>query len=162
MDMGGAGGNFVLRHGRVVPQPGDGSCLFHSMNYGIGGGEGASSLRRAIGSFIADNPGLEICETPMRDWVKWDSNSSVSTYAKRISRSGWGGGIEMAACSRMKKVSQPLSQCIRGIGWIRLGCLSLNCLFRLLACLLSSSSHDSPMNHRPQSIQQSKNPCEKR
>jgi len=30
---------------------------------------------------------------------------SVSTYASRMSHSGWGGGIEMAACSRMNKVS---------------------------------------------------------
>ena len=106
MDMGGAGGNFVLRHGRVVRQPGDGSCLFHSMAYGLGGTESASNLRRAIGSFIAGNPDLEICETPMKDWVKWDSNASVSVYARRISRAGWGGGIEMAACSRMKKVRE--------------------------------------------------------
>ena len=55
---------------------------------------------------IAGNPDLEICETPMKDWVKWDSNASVSVYARRISRAGWGGGIEMAACSRMKKVRE--------------------------------------------------------
>ena len=103
MDMGGAGGNFVLSRAQVVRQPGDGSCLFHSMSYGLGN-TNASSLRREIGKFIEVNGTLEICETPMKDWVKWDSNSSVQTYARRISRSGWGGGIEMAACSRMKKV----------------------------------------------------------
>ena len=50
-EMGAPGGNFVLRRARVVPQPGDGSCLFHSMSYGLGSGS-ASSLRREIGRFI--------------------------------------------------------------------------------------------------------------
>mmetsp|Transcript_4777 Transcript_4777/g.10291 ORF Transcript_4777/g.10291 Transcript_4777/m.10291 type:complete len:134 (-) Transcript_4777:265-666(-) len=71
-EMGAPGGNFVLRRARVVPQPGDGSCLFHSMSYGLGSGS-ASSLRREIGRFIDQNPKLMIAETPMKDWVKWDS-----------------------------------------------------------------------------------------
>ena len=37
------------------------------------------------------NPDLEIAETPMRDWVKWDSGTSVSEYARRMAISGWGG-----------------------------------------------------------------------
>ena len=45
-----------------------GSCLFHSMAYGIGG-VSASSLRPQIGAFIAKNPNLEIAETPLKDWV---------------------------------------------------------------------------------------------
>ena len=45
--IGKPGGNFVLRTARVVRQPGDGSCLFHSMSYGLGG-TSASSLRRGI------------------------------------------------------------------------------------------------------------------
>ena len=42
----------------------------------------------AMVSFDADieqrNPDLEIAETPMRDWVKWDSGCSVSQYASRM------------------------------------------------------------------------------
>jgi hypothetical protein len=30
------------------------------------------------------NPDLEIAETPMRDWIKWDSGCSVSQYASRM------------------------------------------------------------------------------
>jgi hypothetical protein len=30
------------------------------------------------------HPDLEIAETPMRDWVKWDSGTSVTTYAARM------------------------------------------------------------------------------
>ena len=149
-------GNFKLRTARVIRQvdlkycflhdpflneyrqPGDGSCLFHSLAYGLGGSS-ASVLRREIAAYIqvnqvltssvsnvtsltqylipspyshlpfffssalrvspshsfsamvsfdADieqrNPDLEIAETPMRDWVKWDSGCSVSQYASRM------------------------------------------------------------------------------
>jgi hypothetical protein len=107
--IGGSGRGFTLRSAEVVKQPSDGSCLFHSLAFGINrsGGVGCSagSLRRQIGEYIKNNPNLEIAETPMKDWVKWDSNTSVSTYADRISRSGWGGGIEMAVCSRMENVN---------------------------------------------------------
>ena len=37
------------------------------------------------------NPDLEIAESPMRDWVEWDSGTSVSEYARRMAISGWGG-----------------------------------------------------------------------
>eukprot|EP00656_Telonema_subtile_P019559 TRINITY_DN20792_c0_g1_i1.p2 TRINITY_DN20792_c0_g1~~TRINITY_DN20792_c0_g1_i1.p2 ORF type:complete len:148 (-),score=21.31 TRINITY_DN20792_c0_g1_i1:166-609(-) len=63
MDMGGGGGNFTLRDARVVRQPGDGSCLFHSMAYGLGH-RSATGLRREIAEFIAENSGLMIAETP--------------------------------------------------------------------------------------------------
>jgi len=104
LEMGKGGGNFKLRSARVVRQPGDGSCLFHSMAYGIPG-TSAGALRRDIASFIKANPNLEIAETPMKDWVKWDSGCTVAQYASRMAVSGWGGGIEMAACSHLKRVN---------------------------------------------------------
>ena len=102
--MGKEGGNFKLKSARVIRQPGDGNCLFHSMAFGLGG-TGAGALRREIAAFIREHPELEIAETPMRDWVKWDSGKSVSSYASSMAVSGWGGGIEMAACSHLKKVN---------------------------------------------------------
>lgn len=84
---------------------GDGSCLFHSMSYGLGGGYSAGRLRAEICNFINANPNLMISETPLKDWVRWDSGSSVSDYCRRMSRGGWGGGIEMAAVSQMKQVN---------------------------------------------------------
>ena len=75
--IGGDGGSFTLRSARVVRQPGDGSCLFHSMAYGLGG-TSASSLRREIADWIAANPRLEIAETPVSDWVRWDSSWCVA------------------------------------------------------------------------------------
>lgn len=92
----------LIKNGRVVRQPGDGSCLFHSMCYGLGGGN-ASRLRSEICAFIQRNPTLKISDTPLKDWVKWDSGyNSVQEYARHMSNSAWGGGIEMACVSHMK------------------------------------------------------------
>lgn len=95
----------VLRNGRVVRQPGDGSCLFHSLSYGLPSSSNASKLRSEICSFIASNPNFKISDTPLKDWVKWDSGSSVAEYSRRMSRGSWGGGIEMACCSQIKGVN---------------------------------------------------------
>lgn len=103
--MGSAGGNFIMKTGRVVRQPADGSCLFHSMAHGIGEGGSAGSLRREIANFVERNPTLKIAGDELQDWIKWDTNSTVSAYARRMATGGWGGGIEMAACSRLKNVN---------------------------------------------------------
>ena len=92
----------ILRSARVIAQPGDGSCLFHSMSHGIKDGSTANSLRKEICEYIHANPATPICETPLSDWVKWDSNLSCAEYARKMSRGTWGGGIEMACMSRLK------------------------------------------------------------
>jgi len=43
----GSGGSFFIKSARVVRQPGDGSCLFHSLAYGLRGAS-AGALRRSI------------------------------------------------------------------------------------------------------------------
>jgi hypothetical protein len=48
---------------------------------------------------------LEISDSPLQDWVRWDSGSSVVAYSRRMSTGGWGGGIEMAACCNLKGVT---------------------------------------------------------
>jgi len=121
MDMGGGGGNFVLSNARVVRQPGDGSCLFHSLSYGMGG-RGAGSLRTEIASYIRSHPNLLIAETPMKDWVRWDSGLTVNTYAGRMKSGGWGGGIEMAACARLKNVNVHVYERTRGGKYKRISC----------------------------------------
>lgn len=90
---------------RVIRQPGDGSCLFHSMSYGLGQGYNASRLRSEICTFIANNPNLSISETPLKDWIKWDSGTSVVDYSRKMRGGSWGGGIEMACVSQMKQVN---------------------------------------------------------
>mmetsp|Transcript_16718 Transcript_16718/g.25113 ORF Transcript_16718/g.25113 Transcript_16718/m.25113 type:complete len:261 (+) Transcript_16718:42-824(+) len=95
----------VIRNGRVIRQPGDGSCLFHSMSYGLRDGSSASSLRREVCTFIKRNPNMEIADTPLSDWIHWDSGESVGSYTRRMSMGAWGGGIEMAAVSLMRGVN---------------------------------------------------------
>ena len=89
---------------RVIRQPGDGNCLFHSMSYGLGDCN-ATLLRREICDFIRQHPNFKICDTSLQDWIKWDSRSTCSEYARKMSRGSWGGGIEMAVCSRIRKVN---------------------------------------------------------
>jgi hypothetical protein len=79
----------TLKNAKVVRQPGDGSCLFHSMAYGLREGS-ANSLRAEICQFIVSNPSMKISDTPISDWVRWDSGTSVGDYAKRMSRGAWG------------------------------------------------------------------------
>lgn len=90
---------------RVVPQPGDGSCLFHSLSYGLADRSSASSLRKEICSFLAKNPDLEIGDTAIKEWVQYDSGGSVQSYAAKMSGGSWGGGIEMAAFTKLKKAN---------------------------------------------------------
>ena len=59
--IGGEGGNFVLKGAKVVRQPGDGSCLFHSLCYGLSNGTRASTLCREIASFIAKKSKFKNC-----------------------------------------------------------------------------------------------------
>ena len=125
------GGNFVLKKAKVVRQPGDGSCLFHSLCYGLSNGTRASTLRREIANFIAKNPRLKIADSPLSDWIKWESNSSVKTYASRMSRGGWGGGIEMAAFSHLYKVNVHVYEKKGGMfsrssGFRRISCFNVN------------------------------------
>lgn len=91
-------------------QPGDGNCLFHSLCFGLNDGKSgrpisAGELRGQLSSFIAQNPSLDIAGDSLEEWVKWDANSSARNYASRMARGGWGGGIEMAACSLLKNVN---------------------------------------------------------
>eukprot|EP01035_Chromulina_nebulosa_P020727 gene20727-26871_t len=90
-----------IRSAKVIRQPGDGSCLFHSMSYGLRNGYTASRLRMEICNYIRNNPNIKISDTPLSEWVKWDSNMSCSEYARKMSSGSWGGGIEMACCSLM-------------------------------------------------------------
>ena len=63
-------------------------------------------------SFIRANPTLEISETPLRDWVKWDAGgASVASYTAKMAAGGWGGGIEMAAAARLKRVNVEVYEC---------------------------------------------------
>ena len=63
--------------------------------------------------FIRKHPDLEIAGDPLRDWIRWDALVSVQKYADKMSRGGWGGGIEMAAFSELKGAT---SKCMSVLG----------------------------------------------
>lgn len=123
--LGADSGNFVLRAGHCVQQPPDGSCLFHSLCHGLNGLTGsrlsAAELRAQLADFIASIPELDIAGDTIEEWVQWDSNSDPSSYARRMARGGWGGGLEMAACSLLKKVNVHVYE-RRPVGFKRISC----------------------------------------
>jgi hypothetical protein len=109
----------ILSRARVIRQPGDGSCLFHSLCFGLRDGTTAHALRRQICSFIEANPELLIADSPLREWVLWDSASTVSSYCRKIADGAWGGGIEMAVVAHMKRVAVHVYES-RGTGFKRI------------------------------------------
>lgn len=100
-----------VRVGRVHRQPPDGSCLFHSLSFGLAQcsasdvPRGARALRENLARWIGAHSELRLADTPLSSWVRWDSGLSASNYAAKMARSGWGGGIEIAACSHAYKVN---------------------------------------------------------
>eukprot|EP00747_Dinoflagellata_sp_TGD_P209456 gnl/TRDRNA2_/TRDRNA2_82853_c0_seq1.p1 gnl/TRDRNA2_/TRDRNA2_82853_c0~~gnl/TRDRNA2_/TRDRNA2_82853_c0_seq1.p1 ORF type:complete len:225 (+),score=33.68 gnl/TRDRNA2_/TRDRNA2_82853_c0_seq1:39-713(+) len=97
----------VVQSARVVKQPGDGSCLFHSLSHGLGATASASALRQEMCSYMKKNPDASIADTTLKDWVRYDSGGDgIDTYASKMKSGGsWGGGIEMAVLTKMKNVN---------------------------------------------------------
>ncbi|CAK0900631.1 unnamed protein product, partial [Prorocentrum cordatum] len=90
---------------KVYAQPGDGSCLFHSLSFGLPDRPSAATLRRDICSFMVRNPTVTIADTAIQDWIRYDSDETVEAYADRMRGGVWGGGIEMAVLHRMYNVN---------------------------------------------------------
>jgi hypothetical protein len=128
--MGADGGNVVLSGAQRVSQPGDGSCLFHSLNFGMkkcgASAPGTRQLRRELASWTVQNANKTISETPVKDWIKWDANCGVNAYAKKMQSSGsWGGGIEMAAFSHKMKLDVHVYESMRGGKYKRISCFNV-------------------------------------
>eukprot|EP00747_Dinoflagellata_sp_TGD_P123569 gnl/TRDRNA2_/TRDRNA2_173839_c3_seq17.p1 gnl/TRDRNA2_/TRDRNA2_173839_c3~~gnl/TRDRNA2_/TRDRNA2_173839_c3_seq17.p1 ORF type:complete len:1391 (+),score=408.67 gnl/TRDRNA2_/TRDRNA2_173839_c3_seq17:98-4270(+) len=130
LSMGSDGGDFVLRNSRVVRQPGDGSCLFHSMMFGLQQVGGLSSrgsaeeLRREIAEFIRENPKFEISGDTIEEWIQWDANSTVDQYTRQMGQRGWGGGVEMACFSILKSVNVHVYEQKGGGEFKRISCFN--------------------------------------
>lgn len=101
--LGGTSGNFVVSNAKIIKQPGDGSCLFHSLVCGLPPPViPAFTLRKKLSKWIVANPLQIIADSPLKDWIQWDTGKSVTEYATRLCRpSVWGGGIEMAVTSHI-------------------------------------------------------------
>jgi len=100
--------------GSEVVQPGEGECLFLSLDDGAVRGEtsvgfgGPKTLRRESAIFIKKNPELKIDglggET-LRAAIKSEKNMEIEPYVREMRRPGrWGGTIEIAVCAHLKKV----------------------------------------------------------
>lgn len=101
----GDSGPYILKAARIVPQPGDGSCLFHSLAYGLKSTT-AEVLRAKVAEYVSDNPDMVIGGNPLRDWVLWDAGMDVKSYAKTMrTGSRWGGAVEIAVCAAVHSVS---------------------------------------------------------
>ncbi|CAK0890792.1 unnamed protein product [Prorocentrum cordatum] len=128
LPMATAGSRLIVKSGRVWRQPGDGSCLFHSLCFGLnsGGQQGrlrAMQLRRELAEYLQRHPKAEISGNTLEEWVKWDANSTVQGYGRRMATgSGWGGGIEMAVCSLLKKVNVHVYERRRSGSFERISC----------------------------------------
>jgi len=150
--MGEDGGNKRVKANRIK-QPADGSCLFHSLVYCLNSrrdGRMISSstsvsstsstvsscvpppltakyLRRKIASFVAANPNLLIADDPLKEWILWDSGKSVRDYAAEMAVGGWGGGVEIAACSHMYNVNIHVYEADpKSDEFVRISCFNLD------------------------------------
>jgi hypothetical protein len=79
-------------------------------------------LRGELASFISRNSKLDIAGDTIEEWVRWDSNLSAAAYAKRMASRGWGGGLEMAACSLLKRVNVHVYESMASRGYKRISC----------------------------------------
>lgn len=90
--------------GKIHCMPPDGSCLFHSLVFGLGSGS-ASELRQEVCDFMEMNPDMTVLGRPLQDWILWESGQSAAAYASAMRQPDkWGGPIEIAVCTVLKHV----------------------------------------------------------
>ena len=114
-----AGNNLVLRGARICKQPGDGHCLFHSLGIGLqvhGKGMSAISLRQEICDFFCTHANEVYGESnTWRQWIEKEAGVGVTSYCSRMRASNdWGGNLEIAACSVLKKVNIHVYRILHG------------------------------------------------
>lgn len=92
--------------GVLVKQPEDGSCLFHSIAYGLDDGTHAEALRAQIVACIGEKPSLQIAKTSIEEWVRLAAGTTTHAYTQELShRNTWGGALEMAVAAQIKGVN---------------------------------------------------------
>lgn len=92
--------------GVLIEQPADGSCLFHSIAYGLNDGTTGPSLRRQLVAFMGQNQLYKIADTTIKEWVQMTSGKTVPQYIQRLSQSNtWGGALELALAAKLKAVN---------------------------------------------------------
>lgn len=93
--------------GVLVEQPKDGSCLFHSVAYGLRRDKVCSAeLRIDIAAFIAAHPSEKIADTTIEDWVRMATGKNHQSYAKSLADPDtWGGDLELAVATRIMDIN---------------------------------------------------------
>ena len=80
---------------------GDGSCWYHSASRVLPD-TSAVHLRIEVAAWVARNPGYMISGAKLSDWIFWDAETDVRTYARKMYKEhAWGGGIENAALAQI-------------------------------------------------------------
>ena len=91
-----------MSHTTVIPQPGDGSCLFHSLAH-ASQHTNAYQLRQDICTFISTNPTHLIDTLPISEWVKSINNIETETpmtYTNKMKHTTtWGDALELGVAS---------------------------------------------------------------
>jgi hypothetical protein len=138
--------------GTRVEQPKDGSCLFHSIAWGVGDIHRCDTLspgmqlRREIAAFIKSHPREQIANTAIEDWVQMISDQSAHAYAETLAYSDtWGGDLELAIATIIKDIRINVYERHEQEGNFR-------CIARFGPC-------DSAMSPRIVSVVYSKKPC---
>jgi len=123
-DRGATSDVVVIPQAQEIRKPGDGSCLYHALNFGLnqlGRQHGtAAELRRDLADFLRDHPTLPISGDTLDEWVRWDQQCTLPVYARRQRVSGWGGGIEMACFAQKYDVHVHVYKKVPNIGYKRL------------------------------------------
>ena len=95
------GHRYVLRNATVLPQPGDGHCLFHTLAAGLqafGVQLAGLALRRELAFWLRRHAMEIVAGTTFQEWIAHDSDVSVDAYCTQMCCTRtWGGGIELAA-----------------------------------------------------------------
>ena len=116
---------------RVLPQPGDGSCLFHSLNHGLKG-PGAAELRAELADYVAAHPSELVSGNPISDWLLWETGEGPEAYARSMRNgSRWGGAIEIALCAQLHRASIEIFE-RRGERFVRIASFGEGRRLRLL------------------------------
>lgn len=90
-----------------VDVPGDGSCMFHAVAFGlrdnskgINGHVSGHALRTRVVQMLDTD--TQISGLPIRQWIEESETISASEYANRM-KTAWGGAIELACLSHLVK-----------------------------------------------------------
>ena len=89
---------------KIIKQPGDGNCLFHSLAYGIGN-ISQIQIKQKIINWIKNNEDYNISGTPLKNWIMWETNLNIDNYCKRLENGMWGGAIEILICSQIENIN---------------------------------------------------------